>query len=79
MKGMKVSFMPANKEGEVKSIEMHHEEIPEALPGDNVGSTFAVSVRVISAAVMFAALLTHRRPLPRSLLRRLLCFTTPAP
>ena len=36
-KGMKVSFMPANKEGEVKSIEMHHEEIPVALPGDNVG------------------------------------------
>lgn len=36
-KGMKVSFMPANKSGEVKSIEMHHEEIPEAKPGDNVG------------------------------------------
>lgn len=36
-KGMTVSFMPANKVGEVKSIEMHHEEIPEALPGDNVG------------------------------------------
>lgn len=36
-KGMKVSFMPANKSGEVKSIEMHHEEIPEAMPGDNVG------------------------------------------
>lgn len=36
-KGMKVSFMPANKAGEVKSIEMHHEEIPEARPGDNVG------------------------------------------
>jgi len=36
-KGMNVSFMPANKVGEVKSIEMHHEEIPEALPGDNVG------------------------------------------
>ena len=36
-KGMKVSFMPANKEGEVKSIEMHHEEQPEARPGDNVG------------------------------------------
>ena len=36
-KGMKVSFMPANKEGEVKSIEMHHEEIPQAMPGDNVG------------------------------------------
>lgn len=36
-KGMKVAFMPANKEGEIKSIEMHHEEIPQALPGDNVG------------------------------------------
>jgi elongation factor 1-alpha len=36
-KGMKVSFQPANKDGEIKSIEMHHEEQPEALPGDNVG------------------------------------------
>ncbi|MDV2481703.1 translation elongation factor EF-1 subunit alpha [Methanoculleus sp. Wushi-C6] len=36
-KGMKVNFMPANKDGEIKSIEMHHEEIPQALPGDNVG------------------------------------------
>ncbi|MDD3621452.1 MAG: translation elongation factor EF-1 subunit alpha [Methanofollis sp.] len=36
-KGDKVSFMPGNVDGEVKSIEMHHEEIPEALPGDNVG------------------------------------------
>ncbi|HJJ42152.1 MAG TPA: translation elongation factor EF-1 subunit alpha [Methanocorpusculum sp.] len=36
-KGQKVSFMPANVTGEVKSIEEHHEEIPEALPGDNVG------------------------------------------
>ncbi len=32
-KGMKVSFMPANKDGEIKSIEMHHEEIPQAVPG----------------------------------------------
>lgn len=36
-KGMKVSFMPSNKAGEVKTIEMHHEEIPQAVPGDNVG------------------------------------------
>ena len=36
-KGMKISFMPANKDGEVKSIEMHHEEQPQALPGDNIG------------------------------------------
>jgi elongation factor 1-alpha len=34
---MKVAFMPANKDGEIKSIEMHHEEIPQAVPGDNVG------------------------------------------
>jgi elongation factor 1-alpha len=36
-KGDKVIFNPAAKSGEVKSIEMHHEEIPEALPGDNIG------------------------------------------
>ena len=34
---MKVKIMPANKVGEVKSIEMHHEQIPQAMPGDNVG------------------------------------------
>ncbi len=34
---MKVSFQPADKVGEIKSIEMHHESIPEAVPGDNVG------------------------------------------
>lgn len=36
-KGDKVIFQPANVSGEVKSIEMHHEEIPEAIPGDNIG------------------------------------------
>ena len=35
--GMEVIFMPSNKTGEVKSIEMHHEMIPLAEPGDNVG------------------------------------------
>jgi len=35
--GMKVHFMPADKIGEVKSIEMHHESIQQAEPGDNVG------------------------------------------
>jgi len=34
---MKVIFMPSNKIGEVKSIEMHHEVLPIAKPGDNVG------------------------------------------
>jgi elongation factor 1-alpha len=35
--GMKITFMPPNKTGEVKSIEMHHEQLPEAVPGDNIG------------------------------------------
>ena len=35
--GQKLVFQPSNKSGEVKSIEMHHEEIPQAIPGDNVG------------------------------------------
>ena len=35
--GDKVTFMPSGATGEVKSIEMHHEEIPEATPGDNIG------------------------------------------
>jgi elongation factor 1-alpha len=30
-------FMPSNKQGEVKSIEMHHTRIPKAEPGDNIG------------------------------------------
>jgi elongation factor 1-alpha len=30
-------FMPTNKQGEVKSLEMHHERIPKAEPGDNIG------------------------------------------
>ncbi len=34
---MKIIFMPSNKVGEVKSIEMHHENLPKAEPGDNVG------------------------------------------
>ncbi|MCI4435081.1 MAG: translation elongation factor EF-1 subunit alpha [Thermoplasmata archaeon] len=32
-----VIFMPANKTGEVKSIEMHHQPLPRAEPGDNIG------------------------------------------
>jgi len=35
--GMVVTFAPANISTEVKSVEMHHESMPEALPGDNVG------------------------------------------
>jgi len=35
--GMVVTFSPANLTTEVKSVEMHHEALSEALPGDNVG------------------------------------------
>jgi len=35
--GDKVHFMPANVTGEIKSIEQHHEQLPKAEPGDNVG------------------------------------------
>jgi elongation factor 1-alpha len=35
--GDTVVFMPGGMRGEVKSIEMHHEQMPEAKPGDNIG------------------------------------------
>ncbi|XP_069106492.1 elongation factor 1-alpha [Argopecten irradians] len=35
--GMVVTFAPSQLSTEVKSVEMHHEALPEALPGDNVG------------------------------------------
>ncbi|HEC86565.1 MAG: translation elongation factor EF-1 subunit alpha [Thermoplasmata archaeon] len=46
--GMKLIFKPSTKPGgvigEVKTIEMHHEQIDQAIPGDNVG----VNVRGIA-------------------------------
>merc|ERR1712071_728047 len=35
--GMVVTFAPAALTTEVKSVEMHHEALTEAMPGDNVG------------------------------------------
>ncbi|MCG1002039.1 MULTISPECIES: translation elongation factor EF-1 subunit alpha [Halobacterium] len=35
--GDNVSFQPSDVGGEVKTIEMHHEEVDKAEPGDNVG------------------------------------------
>lgn len=35
--GVVVTFAPPNLVTEVKSVEMHHESLSEALPGDNVG------------------------------------------
>ncbi|XP_075591041.1 elongation factor 1-alpha-like [Dermatophagoides farinae] len=34
---MTVCFAPSGVCTEVKSVEMHHEQVPEAIPGDNVG------------------------------------------
>ena len=46
--GMVVNFAPPNITTEVKSVEMHHESLPEALPGDNVGFNIKnVSVKEI--------------------------------
>ena len=36
-KNDKIVIMPTGFQGEIRSIEMHHEEIPEAVPGDNIG------------------------------------------
>merc|ERR1711937_881544 len=35
--GMTVCFGPLGTSTEVKSVEMHHEQVDEAIPGDNVG------------------------------------------
>ena len=46
--GMVVTFAPANLSTEVKSVEMHHTSLDEALPGDNVGFNIKnVSVKEI--------------------------------
>ena len=46
--GMTVYFAPVNISTDVKSVEMHHESMPEAIPGDNVGFNIkGVSVKEI--------------------------------
>jgi len=35
--GMVIKFTPSGLSSECKSVEMHHEKLPEAIPGDNVG------------------------------------------
>ncbi len=35
--GQQIHFNPSDKSAEVKSIEMHHEQLPKAEPGDNCG------------------------------------------
>jgi elongation factor 1-alpha len=46
--GMVVTFSPSNVTTEVRSVEMHHEALEEAIPGDNVGFNIkAVSTKDI--------------------------------
>lgn len=46
--GTVVTFAPSYITTEVKSVEMHHESLAEALPGDNVGFNIKnVSVKEI--------------------------------
>jgi len=51
--GTVVTFCPAGITTEVKSVEMHHESLPEALPGDNVGFNVKnVSVKEIKRGMV---------------------------
>lgn len=44
--GMCVAVAPTNLQSEVKSIEMHHSQVPQAIPGNNVGFNLkSVSVK----------------------------------
>jgi len=45
--GMSVTFSPAQITSEVKSVEMHHEQLEKAEPGDNVGFNVKISVKDI--------------------------------
>jgi len=50
---MSVTFSPANITTEVKSVEMHHESLTEAVPGDNVGFNIKnVSVKDIKRGMV---------------------------
>jgi len=50
--GMIVTFAPVGITTEVKSVEMHHESMDEAVPGDNVGFNIKnVSVKEIRRGV----------------------------
>jgi len=51
--GMVVTFAPAGLSTEVKSVEMHHESLTEAVPGDNVGFNVKnVSVKEIKRGMV---------------------------
>lgn len=61
--GLVVTFAPANLTTEVKSVEMHHESLTEAVPGDNVGFNVKnVSIKVRLLALIAVSLtITNRK------------------
>jgi len=63
--GMVVTFAPVNVTTEVKSVEMHHEALPEAVPVTTSASTSRTSPSRTSVAV--TSPVTPRRTRPRRL------------
>merc|ERR1712014_527401 len=57
--GMVVTFAPSAVTTEVKSVEMHHEQLEAGLPGDNVG--FNIKNVSVKATLLVTARLTRRR------------------
>merc|ERR1719158_262813 len=57
--GMVVTFAPNQLTTEVKSVEMHHESLPEATPGDNVG----FNIKNVSVPGLGTTSLSLREPL----------------
>merc|ERR1712130_875549 len=61
--GMVVTFAPNQLTTEVKSVEMHHESLPEAVPGDNVGFNVKnVSVKDIKIGYVASTPRTSQHP-----------------
>ena len=50
--GLVVTFAPVGVTTEVTSVEMHHEALSEALPGDNVGSMSRTCLSKMSVVAM---------------------------
>ncbi len=76
--GDNVSFQPSDVGGEVKTIEMHHEEVPKQNPVTTSDSTSAASARTTSAAVTSVAQpTTHQASPRRSRHRSSSCSTRP--
>ena len=75
-KGENVIFEPPGVSGEVKSIEMHHEMLDLAEPGDNVGFNVRGVGKMISVVETWLDMSqTHQRWLKNSPLRSWSCST----